>query len=439
MATYDRDEIDHVRKGALSYDPNLPAEAREALRHMQALSSRIAIINEVTELVNRNLKSDQILKVVRQYAKWLLDYDHLSVCLRDENGAWTIQTLYGVQPNQTTVQPDDHHDPLTYVLRTKRTFVTENSESSQRFPELASQLIVPLIDEDEVAGALIFAARAANAYTLEDIRISYLLALQLGSALRNAAQMNALKRAEETLRAYARQLEMRNDELDWFNAMIAHDLKAPLAVIYGYISLLDMRFTLNKDPDGKKYVGAVYEAAQGMNQMIERLLELARMHHEAEARPVDVIYAARSSLNRFKHTLEHRPTKIDVVIDDDLPRALGYPAWIEEIFANLIGNAIKYIGEDNPAPRVQISAVPVAQLAGMHSMTRYEVRDNGVGMSEEQQQKLFKSFSRVDTRSKGHGLGLYIVRRFVTQLGGEVGITSAVGAGSTFWFTLPSA
>jgi len=123
--------------------------------------------------------------------------------------------------------------------------------------------------------------------------------------------------------------------------------------------------------------------------------------------------------------------------------ALGYMPWVEEIWVNYLSNAIKYGGRP---PRLELGADPLPNpppqagegLGG--GMIRFWVRDHGAGLTPEDQARLFTPFTRLDqVRVKGHGLGLSIVRRIVEKLGGQVGVESQVGQGSTFSFTLPGA
>lgn len=412
---------------------------REKMRQMQALSSRIAIINEVTELIHRNLSLEQILRVVRQHTKWLIDYDHLSVTLPDNlvsDGTprqWIIHTLHGEDARSPIGENDDQ--VIGFALRLRRMKLVNDGAESPIFRGCASQIVLPLMNEDTVIGTLNIARQSPNAYTMDDVRIAYAFALQLAGALRNAAHLEKRRQAEATLRTYAAQLETQNDELDWFNAMIAHDLKAPLSVIYGYLAMLEIHHAETKDPDPLRYVNEISEAAQGMNQMIERLLNLARLHHDTPPRPVSVNESAHRVMTRFKHAIEYRHIPIQIEIQPDILRVIGYDAWIEEILANLIGNAILYIGEDNPQPRICVTGALDAN-ASDGEMIRCEVCDNGVGIDEAGLTKVVQMFSRVHIKSKGHGLGLFIVQRFVRQLGGRVGVESEKGVGSTFWFTL---
>jgi two-component system sensor histidine kinase/response regulator len=133
-----------------------------------------------------------------------------------------------------------------------------------------------------------------------------------------------------------------------------------------------------------------------------------------------------------------------IILPERWPGASGYGPWVEEVWVNYLSNAIKYGGEP---PRVELGFDESAHectsadslprtFAGSH--VRFWVRDNGPGLTPEEQGRLFRSFERLDqVRAKGHGLGLSIVRRIVEKLGGEVGVESEPGQGSVFWFALP--
>jgi two-component system sensor histidine kinase/response regulator len=139
---------------------------------------------------------------------------------------------------------------------------------------------------------------------------------------------------------------------------------------------------------------------------------------------------AQAALQRFKAELG---AGITVDLSPDLPLALGYGPWLEEVFANLIGNAIKYIGKQNPAPRIAIRGSLHAGLA------YYAVQDNGIGIQPEDQARLFEMFTRFHhDQATGLGLGLSIVQRIVVKLNGTLGVESTPGQGSTFWFALPA-
>ncbi|MBN2389779.1 MAG: HAMP domain-containing histidine kinase [Anaerolineae bacterium] len=120
-----------------------------------------------------------------------------------------------------------------------------------------------------------------------------------------------------------------------------------------------------------------------------------------------------------------------LILPESWPVALGYAAWVEEIWANYLSNALKYGGDP---PQITLG------WEALDTGFRFWVQDNGAGLTAEEQARLFSPFTRLDQVSvKGHGLGLSIVQRIGEKLGGQVGVESAPGQGSTFWFTLPAA
>jgi len=168
-----------------------------------------------------------------------------------------------------------------------------------------------------------------------------------------------------------------------------------------------------------------------MSNIINELLLLAsvRKMDEVPFHRLDMPKIVTAVSERISDLLE--TSMAQIVTPETWPVAYGYGPWIEEVWLNYISNAIKYGG--NP-PRVELGATPLPQGG-----VRFWVRDNGSGLSGEEQTHLFTAFTRLQQTSvEGHGLGLSIVQRIITKLKGEVGVSSTVGRGSEFFFTLPS-
>lgn len=237
---------------------------------------------------------------------------------------------------------------------------------------------------------------------------------------------------EEKLRNYAAELESVNRELDAYSHTIAHDLKAPLSGILGFVELMEYFVGVDGEK-AKKYAGRVRESAEYMTRMVGQLLTLAKLRNAQEAaEKVEILPLLDAMRIRFSSAIEKENVTIELA--ENLPPAMGHAPWIEEIFANFINNAIKYKGSDNTAPVIKIRG------AVQDSEVRYEVEDNGIGIKPEDQAKLFEMFTRLHAvEQEGSGLGLSIVHRIVDKLNGKVGVQSEYGKGSTFWFTLPKA
>jgi signal transduction histidine kinase len=395
---------------------------RRLLTEADALSSRISAVNEIGVAINRTLDLDKILHVIARQAKWLLDFEYCSVCV-SQGEQWRLIPLFGKE--EAEVEDWLATDNVGTVLKSSQPKLITSGAESPFLARYPSQMIVPLCADDIVLGTINFAVSRPNAYTFDDMRIAYMLSLQLSSAIRNARVVEELRRTQDELR-------LRIEELDAYGHTIAHDLKAPLSSIILASDLLALKFGSQMPPEGHKFTGLISDSAKQMHRMIDQLLWLARARQVNSTAPVVIRPVVDAALKRFSPVIENR--KIAVCVPAELPEAIGHEQWIEEIFANLISNAIKYMGEANSNPHIQIVGKRQGELA------RYEVRDTGVGIKQEDQARLFEMFTRLHTvKADGLGLGLSIVRRMITQLKGQIGVESVYGEGSTFWFTLPAA
>ncbi|MBN1311965.1 MAG: HAMP domain-containing histidine kinase, partial [Anaerolineae bacterium] len=168
-----------------------------------------------------------------------------------------------------------------------------------------------------------------------------------------------------------------------------------------------------------------------MIDIIDALLLIARVREEKEVvtEHPDMAAIVSEVLSRLSNDITVSQAQISV--PDRWPDVLGYSPWIEEVWVNYISNAIKYGGIP---PRIELGATEQPD-----GYVRFWIKDNGSGISQEDQSRLFTQFTRLDeAKAEGHGLGLSIVQRIVEKLDGKVGVESAVGQGSTFFFTLPA-
>ncbi len=249
--------------------------------------------------------------------------------------------------------------------------------------------------------------------------------------------ITARKRAEEALYLYARELEASNAELDAFAHTVAHDLKNPLATLAGFGDLLEQKHTTMSSAQLATSANGIVRSARRMINIIDELLLLAsvRKMEEVPAAPLDMAAIVAAAQERLKDVIA--TSQGEIILPPAWPMAVGYAPWIEEVWVNYLSNALKY-GGTPPLVEVGFDVAREAVDKFPNFQIRFWVRDNGTGLTPEEQGRLFTPFTRLDqARARGHGLGLSIVRRIVEKLGGQVGVESEVGWGSTFWFALP--
>lgn len=276
-----------------------------------------------------------------------------------------------------------------------------------------------------------------------DVRISPLADRRgrLAGRILVLRDVTARKRAEEQLRAYAEELEAQNKELDAFAHMVAHDLKNPVSVLVSYAEWIEDKHEQIPEKDLLDALSEMIKSGHRITNMIDDLLLLARLRNldEFEREPLDMGRITAAAQARLVQ--ERQESQARVVTPDAWPVTLGYAPWIEEVWVNYLSNALKYGARPDQElpPYVELGFDSAAGSSDAdNSWIRFWVRDNGPGLTAQEQGKLFTEFTRLaQTRAQGHGLGLAIVRRIVEKLGGEVGVESEPGQGSTFWFTLP--
>jgi len=212
-----------------------------------------------------------------------------------------------------------------------------------------------------------------------------------------------------------------------FAHIVSHDLQTPLRTIAGFAEFLREEYTGKLDETADDYIMRIVRAVGRMQRMINDLLDYSRIDSaDAPFGPVDLGHELGETLTLMRATLEqHRA----VVTHDPLPVVHGDRTQIARLLQNLIGNAVKYHGDESP--RVHVSA----ERSGDRWTVR--VRDNGVGIPEDRRERVFELFRRLDAKPgcPGTGVGLSICRRIVQRHGGRIWVEPREGPGATF--TLP--
>ena len=231
------------------------------------------------------------------------------------------------------------------------------------------------------------------------------------------------------------ELEKRNMELDAFAHTVAHDLKSPLGNIISLIDILDETCPTNSPPSAQwlKRFQSVQQNGQQAINIIDALLLLAGVSRtgQVEMLPLNMSRIINKVMEqRLVYMIEEYQGEINK--STAWPVAQGYAPWVEEIWINYISNGLKYGGQP---PHLELGAEKLDS-----GMIRFWIRDNGKGLTPDEQTQLFTPFTRLhQTRVEGHGLGLSIVQQIAETLGGQVGVESELNQGSLFFFTLPEA
>ena len=241
--------------------------------------------------------------------------------------------------------------------------------------------------------------------------------------------ITARKRAEAERERLLAELTAANVEMENFVYTISHDLKSPLITIGGFASLVEKDIAKLDGEAAADSIAEIKKAVADMQVLIENLLQLARLGHVAgEAREVDI--NALLDERRVRCARQIKQTHATIHIAPDIPRLWVDPVRLGEVLQNLVDNALKYHRPGVP---------PEIEIGWRHEgkWFRLYVRDNGIGIKKEYQERIFELFQRLDSHTDGTGVGLTISRRIIESHGGHLTAESEPGQGSTFWIALP--
>ena len=348
--------------------------------------------------------------------------------------------------NRATAGLQGGHDPAALLGRTAEDFALSPADAQQERQVDAGVLQARERRETPVVDRHFGGEVRALVFNKMPFRFG---GQEVDSVLSVATDVTWLKRSEARLQESLALLEKREQELEQrvqertselaqayadlqtFSDAVSHDLRAPLAAVDMFTQTVLHRHGDSLVPEARHYLQRVVAGAATMKDMIEGLLELSR-HARAPVhrRPLDLASMAREAFDLQAQALAGR--RVEFVVAEGL-QCSGDPVLVATLLQNLLGNAIKYSRQRDPA-RIEVGA----QREGREQ--RFYVRDNGAGFDSAYAGRLFKPFSRLHGADEfeGHGIGLATVSRIVARHGGRIWAEGEEGRGATFWFTLGS-
>lgn len=242
------------------------------------------------------------------------------------------------------------------------------------------------------------------------------------------------KNSEEAIKKYIKDLEEMNNHKESILAIVSHDLRSPLGAIIGMVDYLRSDFEKMETDDVKKMLHHLYEASIQELNMLDYLLEWARIKYATEAFSPSQLNLA-SCVNKVFETLNKVAAISNINLHHDIEenaRVFADQNMLHSILQNIVSNALKY---SHPGGEITITA------RTKDDKMIVQIKDTGTGMSKELQEKIFtpqlKTLSKARKEDKGAGIGLLLVKGFLEKSGGEIWVESKVGEGSSFYFSLP--
>ncbi len=422
-------------------NPKGSQESAEELARLQEQVGKYRILLDIVRVMSAETNLDRLLELIMQEATRVVEADRSTLFLldREKGELWSkvAQGLgkqmirlkvgsgiagYVAEKGESLNIPDAYQDPRF------------NRETDERTGyRTRTILCMPVYNREEgIIGVLQVLNKKGGVFTEEDEGLLKILCAQAAIALENAQLYEKLRRAYEELKELD---QMKTD----FLASISHELRTPLAPIIGYVELLLSGHPGPLTARQRSGLEIIAESVQRLKGLIEQLLAFVQLGrgeftlHLTEI-PIDLLLQAK--VEAFQGKARAKGLALTLAVPAALPRVIADLGGIAQVLDLLLDNAVKFTPEGG---RICLAARPVTG----EEFVEISVSDTGIGIPEDQLEKIFQHFYQVDSSATrqygGTGLGLALAKRIVEGHGSRIQVESRVGQGSTFRFLLRTA
>ncbi len=416
----------------------LVSALNRTVKLFRALLDTTAAIQESADLKDTLHKiSDRMNEMV--------PFDEISVYLVDWNRKLLLP-IYATGPYVDEVMADV--GPLTGlagdVAKSGKVEIVEDSMDDPRVDDIPgiedleirqTMMALPLKTKQGVEGVLEIYRDKSRKFTAVEVSVAEPFATHAAIAIENARLKEELKKNYETVQeAYAetKDLDKMKDSLV---DTISHELRTPLTTIHGYVEMTASGMYGEVTPKMQEKFKTIMQQVNRINVLVSSMLEMSRLDKktlELDFEPVNMAMVTREVLSDHDHDIQDKKHTVNVLFGNELPTIMADRVRIHDVIENLVSNAVKYT---SPGGKITIGA----DILG--GKVHLWVRDNGVGISDDEQDKIFDRFFLADAglvREDGRvGIGLYTSKEIIRRHGGDMWFESRKGQGSTFHFTVP--
>ncbi|MFC6763915.1 PAS domain-containing sensor histidine kinase [Natrinema soli] len=403
----------------------------------QTLTEKVVQLESVSYLGRNALEStdiDDLLEKATELVTASLNAEYATVFEHDaadsDAGVLRLRAGSGIDVADGATTPASGSIAAA-VLAGDGPIVIEDLESDDRFDgpsvstdrDVRSGITVTIGPVSDPWGVLDVYATDRREFADHDIDFLESVATILATAIERQGY-------ERCLNETVSELEASNERLEQFAYAASHDLQEPLRMVSSYLQLIERRYADELDAEGREFIDYAVDGADRMREMIDGLLEYSRIDSQGDPfEPVDLDAVLADVLTDLQVMIDRSDAEISI---EPLPEVRGDSHQLRQLFQNLLSNAIEYSGDE--PPRMDVTAERSGRT------WEISVRDEGIGIDPDKQDRVFRVFQRLHSREEyeGTGIGLALCRRIVERHSGRIWVDAEPGEGSTFSFTIPA-